>query len=245
MGSQQRGTWTNRPSVARLLSRSPVATGMLLGLTFWGTTEIMTPHPGLKDDALKQALRKEHQHQAVPYGQAKTLIFSKIDNHNGTVVDRYTGHKIKTQRVPLPHIAQLDHVVPRTKMKDDVSLSDMHQVFVVDSEARIARNVLPFCDVLVPAWEKGGSRAGVDRRARPCFEPRDDHKGDVARALAYTSVMYAYELDSAQEDTLRRWNERDPVDARERNRNDAIAKHQKSRNPFVDHPDLVKRIADF
>ena len=194
---------------------------------------------------MKQALRKDRTHEALSFSKAKMLIYSQIDNEGGVVIDRYAGERIKTQRVPLPHIAQLDHAFARTKLTDPAAQSDLHQLFVVDAEARLARNILPFCEVLVPAWEKGGSRAGVDRRARPCFEPRDEQKGDTARAMFYTSVMYNLEIDPAQEKTLRVWNERDKVDAREKKRNDAIAKAQKSRNPFVEHPELVKRIGNF
>jgi len=63
--------------------------------------------------------------------------------------------------------------------------------------------------------------------------------------MFYTSVIYDVDIDPAQEATLRKWNDRDRVDGREKSRNDAIAKSQKSRNPFVDHPELVKRITDF
>jgi len=245
MGRNTRGIWTKRPALAGILNLKPVAAGILAGSLLWGAANVSSPHPGLKDDALKQALKKERKHEIVPFGQAKMLLYSKIDNHGGYVIDRYTGQKIKTTRVPLPHIAQIDHAFARTKLTDVVSQSDMHQLFIVDSEARLARNVLPFCDVFVPAWEKGGSRAGVDRRAHPCFEPRDDQKGDAARAMFYTSVFYDIDIDPAQEATLRKWNDRDRVDGREKSRNDAIAKSQKSRNPFVDHPELVKRITDF
>jgi hypothetical protein len=42
--------------------------------------------------------------------------------------------------------------------------------------------------------------------------------------------------------TLMEWNEEDPVDEFERNRNEVVYSYQGNRNPFVDHPDFVNAI---
>jgi len=47
------------------------------------------------------------------------------------------------------------------------------------------------------------------------------------------------------EATLRRWHRASPPDPRERARNDAVARRQGTRNPFVDCPALEARITDF
>ena len=44
---------------------------------------------------------------------------------------------------------------------------------------------------------------------------------------------------------LRAWHKQDPVSKEERERNDRAAKHQKSRNPYVDYPNLTNRIKNF
>ena len=44
---------------------------------------------------------------------------------------------------------------------------------------------------------------------------------------------------------MREWNKTDPVDASERQRNDAIDKLQGNRNPYIDHPDKVDDLYKF
>jgi endonuclease I len=83
------------------------------------------------------------------------------------------------------------------------------------------------------------------------YEPHDDIKGDVARALFYMMVMYEnlnlvntapglYEMGYLDE--LLTWHIGDPVDDFELNRQEVIASYQNNRNPFVDYPHLVDLI---
>ncbi len=79
------------------------------------------------------------------------------------------------------------------------------------------------------------------------FEPRDDHTGDVARAMFYMSTRYWMPIPAAMEVDLRAWHTQDPADAAEIARNDRIeaVPNQNNRNPFVDFPNLVGQISDF
>ncbi len=95
------------------------------------------------------------------------------------------------------------------------------------------------------------------------WEPRDSVKGDVARMLLYMDVRYDGEEDTEIDlvllndydfpdkagdpymsnlDDLLLWNKEDPVDDRERSRNDVIYSYQKNRNPFIDHPEYADMI---
>lgn len=73
------------------------------------------------------------------------------------------------------------------------------------------------------------------------FEPRDDHKGNAARAMFYYYTMYRSEADAAdpnffhlQKATLCQWHLDDPVDSLEWLRTSRIAPFQNNRvNPFV------------
>lgn len=80
------------------------------------------------------------------------------------------------------------------------------------------------------------------------FEPLAG-KGAVARATLYFLARYPgmIDLDSGMDgeriDMLRRWHEVDPVSAYEQHRNQAIFEVQGNRNPFIDHPDWVSKMA--
>ncbi|WP_175408170.1 endonuclease I family protein [Streptomyces sp. TRM64462] len=92
------------------------------------------------------------------------------------------------------------------------------------------------------------------------FEPRDAVKGDVARMILYMAVRYEgtdgwpdlepnnYVNNGSAPyhgrlSVLKQWNEQDPPDAFERNRNEVIyASYQHNRNPFIDHPEWVESI---
>ncbi|WP_196892912.1 endonuclease [Aureivirga marina] len=94
------------------------------------------------------------------------------------------------------------------------------------------------------------------------FQPRDEVKGDVARMIFYMATRYEgfngepdLQMTNAtppQSDkapfhgvlnTLLVWNDEDPVDDFERNRNDIIYEdYQLNRNPFIDYPEIADHI---
>jgi len=91
------------------------------------------------------------------------------------------------------------------------------------------------------------------------WEARDEVKGDIARIIFYMATRYEGndgEMDLEVVDhnhtyplpqhgklsTLMQWNEQDPPDAFERNRNNVIFQFQKNRNPFIDNPEFVQLI---
>lgn len=80
-----------------------------------------------------------------------------------------------------------------------------------------------------------------------------DFRGDVARIMFYMYVRYdGLELsdDIITNNTVNmgklslfiEWNELDPVDDFEIQRNDRIYQYQGNRNPFIDYPELVNKI---
>lgn len=80
-----------------------------------------------------------------------------------------------------------------------------------------------------------------------------DFRGDVARVCFYMALRYDFlkltddienadDLSMGRLSVLLEWNEEDPVDAFEEQRNSRIYEYQGNRNPFIDHPELASRL---
>lgn len=146
--------------------------------------------------------------------------------------------------------------------EDIAPYSDLFHVIPADGYVNNRRSNLPFGHVASATYTStNGSKAGpcVELDALgDCFEPRADLKGDFARIGLYMAMRYEAEfaccarpgvngadLNPWYEDLFRAWHVADPVDDDERARNDAVFALQGNRNPFVDHPEWVARIADY
>lgn len=192
---------------------------------------------------LQQVVRMQH---AFPYDSARRLLFLSVDNRDGYVECVYTGSRVRVPPVPPASLMNIEHSWPRSRGADTLPpLSDMHHLFPSLAEANAQRRDLPFGVVRRIWWEAGGSRHGLDSSGAEVFEPRDRHKGNVARALFYVALRYgnmAGFLTAAHEALLRRWHWQDTVDEWERKRNLNIAQLQGRGNPFIDRPQLVERL---
>ena len=97
------------------------------------------------------------------------------------------------------------------------------------------------------------------------WEPRDAVKGDIARMIFYMATRYQGKTVNSITDpdltvvdyipsspnnepyysklsTLLKWNQQDPPDAFEMNRNNVVYFYQHNRNPYIDHPEWVSLI---
>lgn len=202
------------------------------------------PHPGLRDDALQEALRNDWSHKELSYFQARKHLWGEIDGDGRRAKGAYTGEEIEYFKQPLPNNGAVEHAWPMTRLPKEAR-SDLHHMFAVIGEARAARINLRYGDVTVAVWSRGGSRSGPGSGFKPVFEVRDERRGDIARAMFYVATMYDLDIPSAEEKVLRSWHHQDKPSKAERKRNDQIERRQQSRNPFVDHPKLTKRINDF
>lgn len=202
------------------------------------------PHPGKRDEALKSALRSDWKHDPLTYINARKYLFEEIDGDGRKIEGRYTGETIEYFKQPLPNKGAVEHAWPLTRLPEEAR-SDLHHIYAVLPEARMARVNLRYGKVLVAVWARGGSRSGPSSRVKPVFEVRDEARGDMARAMFYVATMYDVDIPADEEKVLRDWHLDDPVSREELARNAKVAKRQKSRNPFIDHPGLVKRISDF
>lgn len=80
------------------------------------------------------------------------------------------------------------------------------------------------------------------------FEPRDEHKGNAARAIMYVATCYNFPLDgnaaSTKQDfeTLKAWHFQDLPDNYEIARHEYVYSVQNNRNPYIDSVDFVCHI---
>jgi len=196
-------------------------------------------------DKLHQLVKNHHY---LGYTGARKEMFGHIDNENGYVEGVYTGRRIKTSGIPNHTIMNCEHTWPQSKFGGGDSTSkksDLFHLYPTDSKANSRRGNYPFGVVSNEKWSEGGSKLGTDRSGRTVFEPKDDHKGNVARSIFYFSIRYRISISDFEEEVLREWHELDPVDEKELMRNCEIEDLQRNRNPFIDNPHYVDMIENF
>ena len=190
------------------------------------------------------------------YDAAKLQLFQHVDNYGGYVTCIYSGINYNisssyngSSDPNTEHTyAQSWFSTPSTSIKK----ADIHHLFVSTMQINSSRGNLPFDDVAnhstanvyyaTSPWQsyRGNNSSGIQ-----VFEPADETKGNVARAILYFYVRYNDPLVQGGVDmlpTLLLWHEDDPVDALEVARNQAVYQYQSNRNPFIDHPEFAQRI---
>ncbi|WP_137819996.1 endonuclease [Pseudomonas sp. 2FG] len=114
-------------------------------------------------------------------------------------------------------------------------LADLHNLYPEMSRVELARRNALFgeLDDSVPSKF---SDIGCDLKASfQLVEPRDEAKGNVARAIFYLHSEYDLPI-VGQLQMYQRWNRMDPPDAQEQARNAQIETLQGTRNRFIDDP---------
>lgn len=224
------------------------------------------PRPNRPDEILSTCNAPEcYRHSSLTYTESRSVMFGEIhlfeEKGNWGVEDvyceviRWSDEFGSTppgpRRIPNPQVMNAEHTWPQSLFSKnydrDMQKSDLHGLYPVFSRVNSSRSnnafgwVREVTSQICPASKKGVSI----HSDRIVFEPPHSHKGNVARALFYFSVRYEMPIDPEQERDLREWHALDPVDPREQERNQIIFEQQKTRNPFIDHPDWVQNIHDF
>ncbi len=202
----------------------------------------------LEGEELKQALRDlVIGHDSLSYDGAREVMYSSVDNNNGQVQCVYTGQWVTTDGIPPTTVMNTEHTWCQSWGADTLpAKSDLNHLYPTMAGVNTRRSNNPFGEVVWPTWEEGGSELGQNAIGQTVFEPRDQHKGDCARAMFYFSIRYNMNItDATMEGVLRDWNRFDFPDEKETGRNDVIEQTQHKRNPFIDCPEVVDNIADF
>ncbi len=229
---------------------------------YYDTTE------NLSEESLKQALKviTGQGYRSLGYSPpfpapapcARDTMFMLIDNQatNGqgatqnTIECVYTGRQIVgyVDRVQCQNTADpyynfnTEHTFPQSLFSSlEPMRSDMYHLYPTDESANNKRSNYPFGIVNNPTWSVGGSKFDQNTNI---FEPRDVHKGAVARAMFYFVTRYQNYNSylNSQEQILRQWHKTFLPSQSERRRCNDIYNYQKNRNPFIDYPQFLDRI---
>lgn len=168
-------------------------------------------------------------------------------NNSGTLTREHTWAQ---SWMPLNPV--LGNGWPNVNGREVLEFNDLHNLFPAHQQnANARRSNNPFGIVVNATYTSptGEGKLGTDSNSATVYEPKNDQKGDVARALLYMMVRYngdrgyQWRLPSGQNiNLLLQWHQQDPPSALEIARNEYIFSLQNNRNPFIDNPEWVNRI---
>lgn len=200
------------------------------------------------------------------YGQARDNMFKFVYAADDSITCVYTGFKrYLPPNTTAPRTVMLDnnspqsinteHTYPQSRVSNSTGRADLHHMFPTLASANADRGSYPFDEIptnRIDKWYLGLNirtsppPAGTEQLYSKAenatrFQPRDEHKGNVARAMFYFYTMYKTEADAAdptffdqQKAVLCQWHLDDPVDSLEWVRTSRIALFQQNKvNPFV------------
>ncbi len=201
------------------------------------------------------------RHSSVGYEQARKIMFGELfvkkDNRGTFVEDVYCGKKFHYNQVSdvsnMGNEVNIEHTWPQSRFNGNfdknMQKSDLHHLYPTDSSANNRRANHEFGEVGESHDELNvqncSSSKLSDISGHFIFSPPKEHRGNVARSLFYFATRYKLFIGPAEEMILKQWHKMDPIDEAEKTRHEIIAKYQKVRNPFIDFPELVEKIADF
>ena len=223
-------------------------------LNYYDSTE------NVNEEALKNILKRKlaRGYNQLSYNAARDAMFMTIDNKrlNGqsATVNMlecvYTGFN-KTSytsrsdaQTTSPNF-NTEHTFPQGFFNQSLPMrSDIHHLYPTTNNSNSQRGSKPFGTVTngTPVSLGGGSFYN-----NTTFEPRNAQKGQTARAMMYFVIRYQDYSNhfSVQQNILKNWHNTYNVDSIEERRNNDIFIVQGNRNPFVDYPQLEKRITNF
>lgn len=195
------------------------------------------------------------------YGPIMINKFASRDTTDGdkVVTGVYSGYEYIYTGAFFYDVMSREHSWPHSWMpafpnQDGDEYSDFHNLFPTHQDAANAvRSNRPLGEVVVQASSFIGAQYGDDENGNRVYEPRDQHKGDAARALFYMASKWngtggTWELPNPidfivqygqDQDVLKSWHWQDPPDAWEIARNDFVQSEQGNRNPFIDNVNWV------
>ena len=226
-----------------------------------------TPPDNLNGSGLRTWLKQNYydgKHSSLGYSTARMRMYNFIDNKNNQIVGVYSGY-VKSWTFggsgtnPMPINAE--HTVPQSFFgKSEPMRSDIHHLFPTYNNWNSERSNHPFGEITDSSTDKwmylSNSQSSIpssninsySESISSRFEPREDQKGNTARAIFYFYTMYPTQAGALSKvgdiNVFYQWHLQDPVDANEIARNNGIKQYQGNENPYVSHPEWIGRAWD-
>ncbi len=203
---------------------------------------------------------KCYQHTPVGYYRARLFVlgdFYLVKTGNSYAVRDVYCEKLYTEgvgpgKIPDNSMINVEHTWPQSRFNGqfdkETQKSDLHHLYPTDSKMNGVRGNFPFGEVVQEEQHLKCDTVHIGHTKENhgmAFEPPTAHKGNVARSLFYFALKYGMQISQDEEKYLRQWHKEDPVSDEEFDRNDQIYRLQGSRNPFIDHPEIVDSISNF
>ena len=223
--------------------------------------------PNLTGENLLQYILQEYSvSNPLGYNGARDQMYSSIDKVNGQIIGVYTGYTITSNNRTdaFNKGINTEHVWPQGLFdKNEPMRGDIHHIFPTRIEANSARSNYPFDEIpdnQTDKWFYLSNESNVIPSSNidlyseldngRAFEPREDFKGNVARAIFYFWSVYQnravvkddVSFFNGMKDVLYDWHKHDPVDEMEWNRSLGAEQVQGNKNPFVHDSTLVDRV---
>ncbi|MBC21768.1 MAG: hypothetical protein CMG54_02610 [Candidatus Marinimicrobia bacterium] len=220
---------------------------------------------GLQGQELIQFLVNNYKTSDVlSYNSARDALYGSIDNQNGTVKCIYTEFSVNNvpSNNPRPIVYEggidCEHLWPQSMYDGTQPMkSDIHHLRPCKINVNSSRSNKPYdesIDSQTQNWYwldyqlNDPPNQNIDKYSESAtgkFEPREEVKGDIARAMFYFYTMYSNEADDdffeIQKDILYQWHLNDSIEQSEITRTMEIANYQDYPNPFILDETLVQR----
>ncbi len=220
---------------------------------------------GLQGQELIQYLINNYKTSNVlSYNGARDAMYGYIDNENGSVQCIYTEYTVDNVPSDNPRAylyengIDCEHLFPQSMYEGTSPMkSDIHHLRPCKSNVNSSRGNKPYNesnDNQTQTWywleyqqsnPPNQNRDKYSESASGVFEPREEVKGDIARAIFYFYTMYSNVADDnffeEQKDILYDWHQDDPINQLEVNRTWDIADYQDYPNPFILDETLIQR----
>ncbi|MGB1242403.1 MAG: endonuclease I family protein [Chitinophagales bacterium] len=205
------------------------------------------------------------------YGPGRDILYSEIDNNGLELSGIYSNFTVTLDPNADPSVSayqggsgiNAEHVYPQSMgAGEEPAKSDLHNIFPSRVDVNSARGSCPFGEVedndtdkwfylntVLSSIPSSNIDSYSEKDEEDCvFEPREEVKGNIARAVFYFYAIYQDIADSKsssffplQKEVLYQWHLTDPVDETEKLRDGLIAAEQGNHNPFIVDSSLVFR----